>query len=101
MNKEKTKLVWLGRKKHSREKLAVDSNMHWGITEFTLLGIDYSVELDIIPIINYKKILKSVTTEIEKWSRRKLTLIGRITVIKSLLLSKINHLLSFLPNPDE
>ena len=101
MNKEKTKLVWLGRKKHSREKLAIDSNMHWGNTEFTLLGIDYSVELDLIPIINFKKILKSITSEIEKWSRRKLTLIGRITVIKSLLLSKINHLLSFLPNPDD
>ena len=48
-----------------------------------------------------QKILKSITTEIVKWSLRKPTLNGSITVIKSLLLSIINHLLSFLPNLDD
>ena len=34
------------------------------------------------------------------WRRRFLTLLGKTTVIKSLLLPKITHLLISLPNPD-
>ena len=34
------------------------------------------------------------------WRRRFLTPLGKITVIKSLLLPKITHLLIALPNPD-
>ena len=53
MNKEKTKLVLLGRKKHSREKLNVTSTLQWNVTEFTLLGITYSVDLAKMQEINY------------------------------------------------
>ena len=35
------------------------------------------------------------------WSRRNLTPFGRITVIKSLVISKITHLLMNLPDPEE
>jgi len=35
------------------------------------------------------------------WSRRKITLFGKITVIKTLVISKITHLLTNLPDPDE
>ena len=36
---------------------------------------------------------------VKKWSKRKLTLIGRITIIKSLALAKFVHLFLALPNP--
>ena len=36
---------------------------------------------------------------INNWGKRQLTPLGRITVIKTLFLSKINHLLISLPNP--
>ena len=45
MNTEKTKLVWLGRMRPSKEKLDVALLMSWGSTEFTLLGINFSVDL--------------------------------------------------------
>jgi hypothetical protein len=34
----------------------------------------------------------------QSWQHRKLTLMGKITVIKSLALSKLVHLLTALPN---
>ena len=34
-----------------------------------------------------------------RWSNRKLTLSGRVTVIESLLSSKVTHLFLALPNP--
>ena len=36
---------------------------------------------------------------INNWEKRQLTPLGRIAVIKTLFLSKINHLLISLPNP--
>ena len=53
MNKEKTKIVWLGRMKLSTKKLNVTMPLEWGNTEFTLLGIKFSVNLNVIPEINY------------------------------------------------
>ena len=38
MNTEKTRVVWIGRKRHSKEKL-VDKGLLWGCTHFDLLGI--------------------------------------------------------------
>ena len=38
---------------------------------------------------------------LQSWSKRKLTLPGKITVIKSLALSKFIHLFTDLPNPPE
>ena len=38
-------------------------------------------------------------TEINKWLKRDLTPLGKVTVIKSLVLSKVVHLLISLPSP--
>ena len=45
MNKEKTKVIWLGRKKHSKEKLKVSVQLDWGCERFKLLGITFDVDL--------------------------------------------------------
>ena len=99
MNKQKTKLIWLGRKKHSKDKLCDEYNLNWGVTEFTLLGIEYSVNLELMTHINYEKAYKLILADITKWSKRNITPIGKITLIKSLFLSKINHILTVLPTP--
>ena len=39
MNTTKTKVIWIGRKKHSRDKLNVTSNLEWGTNSFKLLGL--------------------------------------------------------------
>jgi len=38
---------------------------------------------------------------IYQWSRRNLTVLGRVTVVKSLLLSKLTHLILTLPDPPQ
>ena len=51
--------------------------------------------------MNYNEIIKKVEGVCKQWSKRKLTLMGRITIIKSLALAKFIHLLLALPNsPD-
>ena len=51
--------------------------------------------------LNYNKVMESVTTSIQHWSRRILTVLGKITVVKSLLIPKFNHLILAIPNPSK
>ena len=43
--------------------------------------------------------MKTIENEISHWNRRNISPLGRITVIKSLLLPKLTHLFLSLPNP--
>ena len=54
MNSDKTKLIWIGKRSHSKHKLNIKDNLAWGETEFTLLGIKFSVDLDNIIELNYR-----------------------------------------------
>ena len=44
---------------------------------------------------------KKIRSLIKLWIRRYLTPLGKITVIKTLLLPKLNHLFISIPNPSE
>ena len=45
MNTNKTKVIWIGRKKYSKDKLKVSVNLDWGTTQFKLLGIIFFIAL--------------------------------------------------------
>ena len=49
--------------------------------------------------INYSNKIQTLKNSIKMWQRRALSPLGKITVIKSLLLPKITHLLIALPKP--
>ena len=49
--------------------------------------------------VNTEKFIKNIEYICKQWSKRKLTLFGRITIIKSLALAKFIHLFLALPNP--
>ena len=49
--------------------------------------------------VNVPTIINKVESLLKQWSKRRLTLFGRITVIKSLALRKFIHLFLALPNP--
>ena len=49
--------------------------------------------------MDYGTQIPKVIALIQQWRRRFLTPIGRITVIKTLLIPKLNHLFISIPNP--
>ena len=49
--------------------------------------------------MNYGIQIPKVIALIQHWKRRFLTPIGRVTVIKTLLIPKLNHLFIYIPNP--
>ena len=99
INFSKTQVVWIGSKKYSRDILCPNRNLSWGKTTFKLLGINFDVNLDKIIDINYTDRMLQIKNLIHTWSKRNLTCIGKITVVKTLILPVINHLILTLPNP--
>ena len=75
--------------------------MEWTDT-FTVLGVEYNVnEMGEITRLNIEKKINDIKNLIRLWQARKLSPYGKVTVIKSLFLSKITHLLLTLPSPDQ
>ena len=97
----KTHVVWIGSKKYSTEAIKTKWKLNWGVNRFKLLGITFDIDLDKILNLNFSEKLSNIRTKISFWKRRNLTPLGKITVIKSLLLSSMNHLFISLPNPNE
>ena len=67
--------------------------------EFKLLGIHFDVTLSKM-LLNYDKAIESVRKELSSWKHRFLTIFGKITVIKTLCLPKLNHIAWVVPNPN-
>ena len=100
MNTDKTKVIWIGRKKFSKDKLNTNYSLIWGDEEFDLLGITFNVNLNLTTIKNYQKAQIKINESIKSWNKRYLTPLGKITVIKTFLLSQLNHIFLALPNPN-
>ena len=70
MNKEKTKVIWIGRKRFSKDKLNVSVDLEWGCTDFTPLGIEFSTNLPEIMEHNYAKALEKIKKSAKMWNSR-------------------------------
>ena len=96
---EKTQCIWLGAKKGSDETICSGKNLSWTNEPFVLLGIKFSLNIQEIPEINFDPKLSEIKKLITAWSKRKLSPVGKISVVKSILLPKLTHLFISLPKP--
>ena len=94
----KTKAIWFGSGFDNNNKLCPDLSLDWD-SEFTLLGIDFNNNLDNMDR-NFDKKIKVIEKLLSCWMHRTLTVYGKITIIKSLALSKLSHLALVLPDLD-
>ena len=80
-----------------KPKFVDELSIKWCI-EFKLLGIYFDSTLSKM-YINYDKAIDSIRKEIDSWKFRFLTIFGKVTVIKTMCLPKLNHVVSMVPNP--
>ena len=66
-----------------------------------LLGIVFSNNLDEITKSNYEPNINDLEKISNQWQKRQLSLIGKITVLKALWLSKLTYCLTSLPQPSD
>ena len=98
VNVEKTKCLLVGRlvTMESFNNLSLSF-----VDELKILGIRFNRDNNQITSHNLAPLLPILTVEAAQWRRRNLSLMGKITVIKLLLLSKLVHILTALPNPSD
>ena len=101
INVDKIKVVKFGKNRDSSDNTCPDLKLKW-TNKCTSLGIDYDVsDLENITDLNIEPKLIEIQKLIRIWQLQNLTLIGKITIIKSLLISKFIHILLSLPSPKE
>ena len=102
VNYTKTSVIWIGSKKFSKEVFHHRLwKLDWGVTRFKMLGINFNVNLEDMIEENFKTKIEEIQNLMNIWSRRKLTVFGKITVLKTIIFAKLIHLLTSLPNPPE
>ena len=95
----KTKAVWFGKGFDNSKHLCPDLNLDWA-SEFTLLGIEFENNLEKMHC-NFDSKIEDIEKLLNCWINRTLTVYGKITVIKTLALSKLSHLALVLPDIDK
>ena len=76
-------------------------DIQWSQDPFTFLGITFTDNLAGMIDLNYADKINSIRKMISAWSKRNILTIGRITVVKTLLLPKLIDLFMSLPTPSD
>ena len=101
MNYDKSIAVWIGPLRDSRVRFMPELNFIWNPEKFKALGVTFSTNVYEITLLNYENKIAEVRRLLNSWSKRNLTPFGKITVIKTLALSKFIHWFMGLPDPDD
>lgn len=101
LNIDKTYLAWLGRRRRSQEHICEDIGFQW-CTSFTLLGIQFNT-LDVHSSTqqNLEGKIMQITALLQSYKHRNLSLLGKVTVIKTMAIPKLVHILTILPSPND
>ena len=100
INKEKTNVVKSGASRGSSIPWQGKFGFNWA-TAFEILGIYYDIKrMKEITELNIHRKLGKIKKLIRVWQTRNLTPYGKVRIIKSLLLSKITHMILSLPSPN-
>ena len=75
--------------------------MEWNPPKFKILGIWFTNDLKECEVLNFSDKFSEVQALYKVWLKRQITPLGRVAVLKSLILSKIIHLQMLLPNPPD
>ena len=96
INLSKSESVWLGSLKGSTERPFSEKGLIWKNSSFSCLGINFSLNLASLFDLNFVPKLSTVEQTLNCWRSRGLSLIGKVTVIKTLILPQFLYLFSTL-----
>ena len=96
LNREKSQGIKLG------DKGIIEDNFEqidWTSSSVKALGVHFGVHSENILRLNWE--IGKIEKLINKWRNRKLTMIGRIQITKSILIPQITYIISVLPMPND
>ena len=99
INIGKTKVIRIGPIRETDRRFCRENNLEW-VSKYNALGIEYDLNnFQNITIQNIENKIESMEKLMHLWIYRNITPIGRVCILKSLILSKIIHVLQSLPTP--
>ena len=101
LNTKKTEALWIGSKKDCDVKLLPEKDFKWPKKKVKALGVWLSTDPNIIISLNYKEKIEKIRSILGCWNFRRLTLLGKITVLKSLVTSQLVYIFSSLQTNHE
>jgi len=96
LNMKKTKGIWLGSLKDSKKEVG---NISWTTDPVKTLGVYFGHDKKAKEKLNWDDKLCKIKHSFDQWRKRNITLVGRITIIKTFAISKIVYLATALECP--
>lgn len=97
LNKGKTEAIWLGSNRHRTD---TPLDIAWSQTPVRVLGVYVSYDKAECNKYNFESKIKKAKTILNLWKMRNLTLIGRIQIIKTFIISQFLFACSVISIPD-
>ncbi len=97
LNYAKTEILSLGNMSYSKSN---PFNLKWVKDRVYALGTWFYKDLETIIEENYKAKFEIFVSTLKQWRARNLTIFGKITVLKSLAISKMNYCIATLETPE-
>ena len=97
VNYEKSEALWIGKQRNSKETLFLQRKLTWARRKVKALGVWFSTIEGASGQLNFEEKIENLKKTVDNWHLRQLTLLGKVTVIKSLLASQLVYILTPLP----
>ena len=92
VNYAKTRALWIGKNKNRTDKLLLKQNIKWPFQKTKALGVWFSTAEEEGVALIYQERKGKIINILNSWQFRRLTLLGKITVIKSLAASQLVYI---------
>ena len=96
LNYKKTEAFWIGSMSNSKVVLSPEKNLKWSEQKVKALGVWFSDDPQISLSLNLLEKLETARKCLTSRSLRRLSLIGKIVVLKSLVASQLVYVLTSL-----
>ena len=101
LNYDKTEILRIGSLKNSEARLYTQQNVTWTNKGIDVLGIKIMHSEDESAFVNFQPLVRKADSVLRSWSARGLSLLGKISVINTLVASTLIYRMQVLPSiPD-
>jgi len=98
IKRSKIKALWIGSLR-LQKRIGINNNIRRSFCKVNTLGVWFLTIKEESVMLNFQEMKEKISKIIENWQFRRFTLLGKITVIKSLLSSQLVYVLSTFPTP--
>ena len=96
-NNKKTEVLWIGSKAGCNQVFCPEKNLKW-VNKVKSLGVWISTDSEVSIKANYDEKIEKAQNVLSSWKYRRLSLLGKITALTSLVASQFAYILAPLPS---